>query len=129
MERRIPDGGRWPERRLDRIACADAREALGELPGECVALVATSPPYGNVADYGIEGQIGQTDYEAHLDDLMRVWREAAWVLIPNGNSPSSPPSCRSPRAGSATSTPATEAPDDDGVADPRAGSATSTPAT
>ena len=84
MERRIPDRGRWPERHLDRIACADAREALGELPDECVALVATSPPYWNVVDYGVEGQIGQTDYEAYLDDLMRVWREAARVLIPNG---------------------------------------------
>ena len=84
MERRIPDRGHWPERHLDRIACADAREALGELPDECVALVATSPPYWNVVDYGVEGQIGQTDYEAYLDDLMRVWREAARVLIPNG---------------------------------------------
>ena len=84
MERRIPDPSNWPERYLDRIACADAREALGALPDECVALVATSPPYWNVVDYGVEGQIGQTDYEAYLDDLMRVWRETERVLIPNG---------------------------------------------
>ena len=84
MERRIPDPGNWPDRHVDRIACADAREALGELPDECVALVATSPPYWNVVDYGVEGQIGQTDYEAYLDDLMCVWREAGRALIPNG---------------------------------------------
>ena len=84
MERRIPDPRNWPDRLVDRIACADAREALAELPDECVALVATSPPYWDVVDYGVEGQIGRTDYEAYLDDLMRVWRETARVLIPNG---------------------------------------------
>ena len=84
MEYRIPDPRNWPERHADRIACADARQALGELPGECVALVVTSPPYWNVVDYGVEGQIGQTGYEAYLDELMCVWREAERVLIPNG---------------------------------------------
>ena len=44
----------------------------------------TSPPYWNVVDYGIDGQIGQTSYEGYLEELMCVWRETLRVLIPNG---------------------------------------------
>ena len=84
MQYRIPNSARWPAQQVDRIIHADAREALLQLPDACIALVITSPPYWNIVDYGVEGQIGQTDYEAYLDDLMIVWRETARVLIPNG---------------------------------------------
>ena len=84
MEHRIPDQSHWPHNLVDRIVCADARDTLRELPDECVALAVTSPPYWNVVDYGVEGQIGQTSYEAYLDELMEVWRETQRVLIPNG---------------------------------------------
>ncbi len=84
MEHRIPDQNHWPSDLADRIVCADARDTLRELPDACVALAVTSPPYWNVVDYGIDGQIGQTSYEDYLDDLMTVWRETHRVLIPNG---------------------------------------------
>ena len=84
MEHRIPDQSHWPDDLVDRIVCADAHDALRELPDECVALAVTSPPYWNVVDYGIEGQIGQTSYEDYLDEMMSVWRETQRVLIPNG---------------------------------------------
>ena len=84
MEYRIPDQNHWPSNLADRIVCADARDTLRQLPDECVALAVTSPPYWNVVDYGIDGQIGQTSYEEYLDELMAVWRETQRVLIPNG---------------------------------------------
>ncbi len=84
MEHRIPDQSHWPSDFVDRIVCADARETLRELPDECAALAVTSPPYWNVVDYGIEGQIGQTSYEDYLSELLIVWRETQRVLIPNG---------------------------------------------
>ena len=82
MQYRIPDPAHWPC--VDRIIRADARKALRELPDECVALAITSPPYWNVIDYRVEGQIGQTSYEEYLDDLLAVWRETERILIPNG---------------------------------------------
>lgn len=84
MQYRIPDPAHWPEQHVDRIIHADARKALLDIPDESVALAITSPPYWNVVDYGVKGQIGQTNYEVYIDDLIAVWQETARVLIPNG---------------------------------------------
>ena len=81
---RVPDASNWPHKQIDRIQRGDALEALTKLPDECVALAVTSPPYWNVVDYGIDGQIGQTSYECYLDQLTEVWRETERVLIGNG---------------------------------------------
>jgi len=81
---RIPDKSNWPEFYINKIITDDALNALSKLPSECVALAVTSPPYWNVVDYGIGGQIGQTSYEAYLADLLPIWRETERVLIPNG---------------------------------------------
>ena len=84
MQFRMPNSANWPEGSVDRIINDDARKALSDLPTECVALAVTSPPYWNVVDYDVQGQIGHTSYEDYLDDLVEVWREAERVLIPNG---------------------------------------------
>ncbi|MEK6799353.1 MAG: site-specific DNA-methyltransferase [Planctomycetota bacterium] len=68
----------------DQILCGDSTEVLRTLPDESVHLIVTSPPYWNLVDYGIPGQIGQSSYERYLRDLLGVWRECARVLIPNG---------------------------------------------
>ena len=81
---RVPDHSNWPAKHVDRVIRADAREALASIPDACVALAVTSPPYWNVVDYGVDGQIGQTSYECYLDELTEVWREAERVLIENG---------------------------------------------
>lgn len=81
---RIPDSANWPREWVDRIICGDALATLKNLPSKCVALAVTSPPYWNVVDYGIEGQIGQTSYERYLDRLTEVWLETERVLIDNG---------------------------------------------
>ncbi|MGQ9730516.1 MAG: DNA-methyltransferase [Candidatus Zipacnadales bacterium] len=81
---RTSDPTNRAEEYLNRIICADAREALEGMPSGCVALAVTSPPYWNTVDYGIEGQIGQCSYEQYLGELLEVWRETERVLIPNG---------------------------------------------
>ena len=81
---RIPRPIDWPADAVDKIIQGDAATTLRQLPPDCVSLAVTSPPYWDVVDYGIEGQIGQTSYEAYLDQLVEVWRETARVLAPNG---------------------------------------------
>jgi len=81
---RIPDKSNWPELFVNKVINDDVLNVLSKLPGECVALAVTSPPYWNVVDYGINGQIGQTSYEGYLSDLLPIWKETERVLIPNG---------------------------------------------
>ena len=82
--RRIPNPSNWPLEWVNKIIQDDALHALQQIPDECVALVVTSPPYWNIVDYGIDGQIGQTDYDRYLQDLLPIWDETKRILIPNG---------------------------------------------
>ena len=43
------------------ILQGDALELLRTLPPESVHTCVTSPPYYNLRDYGVEGQIGRFD--------------------------------------------------------------------
>ena len=43
------------------ILQGDALELLRTLPPESVHTCVTSPPYYNLRDYGVEGQIGNED--------------------------------------------------------------------
>lgn len=54
---------------------------MKEVPDESVDLIVTSPPYWNIKDYGISGQIGygQTLHE-YLKDLYHTWSECLRVL-------------------------------------------------
>ncbi|MFH1141039.1 MAG: site-specific DNA-methyltransferase, partial [Chloroflexota bacterium] len=66
------------------IVCGDARVIMKDIPGTSVQLIITSPPYWNLADYGVPEQIGQSSYEQYLNDLLVVWHECERVLVPNG---------------------------------------------
>jgi DNA modification methylase len=81
---RIPDQASWPGKRINTVIKGDSYQQLRKLPDESVALCVTSPPYWDIVDYGIDGQIGQTGYEAYLAEMLDVWRETTRVLIPNG---------------------------------------------
>jgi len=69
---------------LDRVICGDSATVLERLPKESVALAITSPPYWNLVDYGVEGQIGIGSYTDYRNRLCQVWRNVARVLRPNG---------------------------------------------
>ena len=63
----------------------DALELLRTLPPESVHTCVTSPPYYNLRDYGVDGQIGnETSVEEYLQALVAVFREVRRVLHPNG---------------------------------------------
>jgi site-specific DNA-methyltransferase (adenine-specific) len=69
-----------------RLVHGDAR-CLADIPNESVHLVITSPPYFNLKRYepGNPGQLGDIqEYERFLEELDKVWRECARVLVPGG---------------------------------------------
>lgn len=81
---------RWPapyDCTRHRMIVGDAR-GLDFIASDSVHLVVTSPPYFNLKSYASEAggcQLGRiNDYEAFLDELDRVWRECARVLVPAG---------------------------------------------
>lgn len=64
---------------------ADALEGLRALPDHCAHVCVTSPPYYGLRDYGVEGQMGlEGSVPAYLAAMVRVFREAARVLRPDG---------------------------------------------
>jgi modification methylase len=68
----------------NRVICGDSAQTLRHLPDASVHLIITSPPYWNLVDYGVDGQLGHTSYEQYLRDMLQVWRECFRILIPNG---------------------------------------------
>ena len=81
---------RWPapyDRTRHEMILGDARDLRG-IKSESVHLVVTSPPYFNLKAYASDargrqlGRIG--DYDRFLDELDRVWRGCARVLVPGG---------------------------------------------
>jgi site-specific DNA-methyltransferase (adenine-specific) len=67
------------------VRVGDARD-LSSIEDESIHLVVTSPPYWTLKEYPRNTrQLGEIqDYSAFLDELDRVWRECARVLIPGG---------------------------------------------
>jgi DNA modification methylase len=68
------------------IRLGDARE-FSWIPDSSVHLVVTSPPYWTLKQYtqGNKSQMGDiASYEGFLDELDKVWRECARVLVPGG---------------------------------------------
>lgn len=70
---------------------------MNDLPDESVHLIVTSPPYFNIKDYSLDGhqkekqakratgQIGDiSEYNAYIEEMLKVWIECERVLRPNG---------------------------------------------
>lgn len=63
----------------------DAVEQLRTIDSESVYTCITSPPYYNLRDYGVEGQIGTEETpEEYVAKLVRVFCEVRRVLRPDG---------------------------------------------
>src|SRR5439155_7217843 len=69
---------------MNKVVCGDSASTLARLPGGFVSCVVTSPPYWNLVDYGVKGQIGPGSYDRYREDLRAVWRQIARCLVPNG---------------------------------------------
>lgn len=78
----------WPapfDKTTHQLKLADAR-SLAWIPDQSVHLVVTSPPYWTLKKYeSRDGQMGEiASYEAFLEQLDLVWREANRVLVDGG---------------------------------------------
>lgn len=68
------------------IANGDCVELMKHLPDSCVDVCITSPPYFNLRDYGVNGQIGmEYDPDAYIDNLMAVFNEVRRILKDDGS--------------------------------------------
>lgn len=67
------------------ILYGDALERLKDLPSESINCCVTSPPYYNLRNYAVTGQIGLEDTpEEYIEKLVRVFREVRRVLRKDG---------------------------------------------
>lgn len=71
---------------INKIACMDAVEYLRGLPDKSVHLCVTSPPYFNLRDYKVAGQIGLEKTPGEfISSLSVVFQEVYRVLKNDGN--------------------------------------------
>lgn len=70
---------------INNLLIGDCRNILPSLPDKLVQCVVTSPPYFNLWDYGVEGQIGLEDsVEDYVNSLVNVFREVKRILKDDG---------------------------------------------
>lgn len=63
----------------------DCLTGLRNLPDDSIDCCVTSPPYFNLRDYGVTGQIGLEDSpEQYIQKLVGVFHEVKRVLAPAG---------------------------------------------
>lgn len=68
-----------------QILCGDALKQLKILPAESVNCCVTSPPYWQLRDYGVDGQIGlESSPEKYVKKLVAVFQEVKRVLRNDG---------------------------------------------
>jgi DNA modification methylase len=68
------------------ILIGDARQQLAGLPAQSVDCVITSPPYFQLRDYGVLGQLGmEPTVQDWVANLRQVFREVVRVLVPTGS--------------------------------------------
>ncbi len=70
---------------MREIIHGDALAELKKLPSDSVDCCITSPPYYQLRDYGVAGQIGlEQTVEEYIGKLVEVFREVRRVLKPDG---------------------------------------------
>lgn len=70
---------------MNKIICGDALTVLRTLPDKCCRCCVTSPPYFNLRDYGVAGQIGlEPTMQEYIVRLVAVFGEVKRVLTDDG---------------------------------------------
>ncbi len=70
---------------LNRVLQGDAYTVLKSLPSNCINSCVTSPPYYNLRDYGIKGQIGkERTPKEYIQNLVKVFSEVKRTLRDDG---------------------------------------------
>lgn len=68
------------------IATGDCLELMKQMPDGCVDMVITSPPYYNLRDYGVSGQIGNEEsVDVYIERLVAVFDEVMRILKDDGS--------------------------------------------
>ena len=79
----------FEERRImeiDKIICGDTLTELKKFPDECIDCVITSPPFFNLRDYGVAGQIGlEKTWQEYIGKLIIIFNEVKRVLKKTGS--------------------------------------------
>ena len=70
---------------INKILCGNDLEILPQLPAESVNCVVTSPPYWNLRDYSVEGQLGlEKTFEEYVTKLCDIFDQVKRVLRKDG---------------------------------------------
>ena len=70
---------------LNKIYQGDSLEVLKTFPDESIDCCITSPPYWNLRDYGVEGQLGlEPTFQEFVSKLCDLFDEVKRVLKPEG---------------------------------------------
>ena len=68
-----------------KILKGDALEKLKELESESIDCIVTSPPYWQLRDYEVEGQLGlEKTLDEYMEKLLKIFDEAYRVLKETG---------------------------------------------
>ena len=71
--------------KLDYIYQGNTLDILKSFPSESIDMCITSPPYWNMRDYGVEGQLGlEYTTEEFIDNLYNIFHEVKRVLKNEG---------------------------------------------
>jgi DNA modification methylase len=71
---------------INKIIQGDALSILKSLPDNLISCCVTSPPYFNVRDYKVDGQIGrESTVSEYIDKLIAVFNEVKRVLKKEGS--------------------------------------------
>lgn len=70
----------------DYIEQGDCLELMKQIPDGSIDMCITSPPYFNLRDYGVNGQIGkENNPDTYIDNLITVFNEVYRILKDDGS--------------------------------------------
>lgn len=83
--KQAPDYVQLPKSTTPLVLLGDVFDAIKKIPSESISCIITSPPYWNVRDYNVSGQIGrEKTAEEYIDKLVKVSYELLRVLKKDG---------------------------------------------
>lgn len=73
------------ENLINKVHNENCIETMAKMPDNFIQCIITSPPYYNLRDYNVKGQIGvEKTYKEYLDNLINIFNECKRVLKNDG---------------------------------------------
>jgi len=71
---------------MNKVINGDCKDVLKTLGSDSVDCIVTSPPYYQLRDYGVDGQIGlENTVDEYIQNLIEVFRECKRILKSHGS--------------------------------------------